>query len=197
MSLIEISNVSKSFGKKVVLENVNLNIQEGKILGIIGTNGSGKTTLLNMVIGFYRPTKGSLSFKGKDIQEAQKEVKNKFGFATQYNCYYPHLTSAENVAYFGSIYNLNENEIRSRVIELLKLVNLYEAKDVMAEHLSMGMQRRLDIACSLINDPEVLILDEPTEDLDPALRRDVLGLIKKVNSSGTTVILTSHLLSEV
>ena len=197
MSLIEISNLTKRFGKKVVLENVNLNIQEGKILGIIGTNGSGKTTLLNMLVGFYKPTKGSLLFQSKDIQENLKEVKRKFGFATQYNCFYPHLTAAENIAYFGAVYGLDKHTISTRTIELLKMVDLYEARDVLSSHLSMGMQRRLDIACSLIHDPEVLILDEPTEDLDPGLRRDMLALIKKVNSSGTTVILTSHLLSEV
>jgi len=181
----------------MVFDNIDLDIKKGKILGIIGISGSGKTTLLNTLVGFYRPTRGNVLFEGKRIDREASEVKRHFGFATQNNSFYPKLTVKENLNYFGTLYGLPESVIETNIQRILPLLEMEKQKHIVAENLSGGMQKRLDLACALINYPKILILDEPTEDLDSRLRRDMIDLIKKVNQTGTTIIITSHLLWEM
>ena len=195
--LIQVRNVTKRFGNNVVLDGINLAVYPGKIFGLIGLNGSGKTTLLNLLVGFLKPEKGDVLFKSENVLKNRKAVEHEVGFATQGNCFYPKLNVIENMHYFGALYGLSKKEADDRSETLLKLVNLLNAKKTLAEDLSSGMKRRLDVACSLIHDPSVLILDEPTEDLDPLLRREMLRLIKKINGYGTTIVITSHLLDEM
>ena len=195
--IIKLDGIVKKFGKNLVLNGVNLEIKPGELFGIIGTNGSGKTTILKTIIGFYRPNKGIVSYKGKNIRELADDIKLGFGFATQENSFYGKLNVIENVKYFGELYGLTNEFIDAHMDNVLRLVDLYDARKTLAENLSNGMKRRLDIACSLIHDPKVLILDEPTQDLDPCLRKGMLKLIKGINKNGTTVIITSHLLWEM
>lgn len=194
---IEVKNITKIFGKHVVLDDISLDIPYGKIFGIIGENGSGKTTLLNTLIGFYKPTRGTIFFQSLDIFRDMHGVETRFGFATQAGSFYPKLTVEENLWYFGRLYNIPKSELRERIHKLLDLVELTYAKKTLGGELSTGMKRRLDIACALIHKPVVLILDEPTEDLDPLLRKELITLIKRINENGVTVIITSHLLEEV
>lgn len=195
--LIQVKDISKRFGKHLVLNNLTFNIDERDIYGIIGLSGSGKTTILNLVIGFLKPTKGTVTYKNKNILKIQKEIQNKFGFVTQSGSYYTDLTVLENLHYFGRMYGLNNDDIAKRSKDLLTFLDLTDATHVLSQDLSTGMQRRLDIACALIHNPEVLILDEPTEDLDPLLRKEILTLLKNINDNGTTIILTSHMLNEI
>lgn len=195
--IIKLEGVVKKFGKNLVLNGVDLEIQPGELFGIIGSNGSGKTTILKTIIGFYKPNKGIISFKGHNIKDAPDELKMNFGFASQENCFYGKLNVEENIKYFGELYRLTDEFISAHIENVLRLVDLYDARRTLAENLSNGMKRRLDIACALIHDPMILILDEPTQDLDPALRKDMLKLIKRINENGTTVIMTSHLLWEM
>jgi len=195
---IQVKNLTKRFGKKnVILDNISLDIPYGEIFGILGKSGSGKTTLLNLIIGFYKPTKGKVYFQGRDIFKTFGDIERRFGFSTQGLSFYSKLSVMENMYYFGRLYGLKKNEIKEKADELLKLVELDKAKKTLGENLSMGMQKRLDIACSLIHDPEILILDEPTQDLDPLLRKEILSLIKRINDKGTTILITSHLLGEI
>jgi len=196
-SYIELKDIKKQFGKHLILNDLNLKVDKDVILGIIGSSGSGKSTILKLLIGFYRPTKGKIYFRGKNIYKDMNEVKKTFGFATEDNSFYRRLTVKENLCYFGSLYNIPSKLIKKRANELMKLVGLEEAENTLGENLSIGMQRRLDIICALIHNPKVLILDEPTEDLDPILRKQLIGVIQKIRRNGTTVILTSHLLHEV
>ncbi|MBU1255382.1 ABC transporter ATP-binding protein, partial [Patescibacteria group bacterium] len=193
---IEIKDLSKRFGKHQVLDNITLSIPQQKIFGIIGESGSGKTTVLKTIIGFWRADKGHISFEGRDLDKDTKFIRQIVGFATQDNCVYPKLTVKENLEYFGALSNVPRSTLKSNIDKVLNFVELYFAKNELAENLSGGMQRRLDIACALIHNPRILILDEPTEDLDPLLRRDILKLIRKINADQTTVIITSHLLDE-
>jgi len=194
---IEIRNLTKIFGKNTVLDNLNLEIPYNKIFGIIGENGSGKTTLLNTLIGFLKPEKGTILFQSLDIFKDMRGVETRFGFATQAGSFYPKLSVEENLYYFGKLYSIPRKELKERVRKLLDLVELTYAKKTLGGSLSTGMKRRLDIACALIHKPVVLILDEPTEDLDPILRKELLNLIRRINEAGTTIIITSHLLEEV
>lgn len=207
--VFRVKGVSKSFGNHVVLDNINLDIESGEILGIIGASGSGKTTFLNTLIGFLKPDSGDVTFRlnhllsyktaynYKSVYKKQRLVKKVYGFASQTPSFYEELTTKENLEYFGMLHNLDSETIKSNSETLLNLMNLESAKDVLGKNLSGGMERRLDIACALMHDPDVLILDEPTSDLDPLLRTHIWELIRKINQKGTTIILSSHYLSEL
>jgi ABC-2 type transport system ATP-binding protein len=207
--LFRIKNISKYFGNKKVLSNISFDIMPGEILGIIGASGTGKTTLLNILVGFLRADKGSLlfrfehllSFKNtqvyREVSEKTIEIKKMVGFAAQKPSFYPNLTVQENMEYFGSLFNLSRDALLSNIEALLNLMELKPNRFLLAKNLSGGMQRRLDIACSLVHDPKILILDEPTSDLDPILRKHVWELIKIIRSKGTTIILSSHHLTEI
>ena len=195
---IQFENISKSFGKKVVLNDVNLSIPYKEIFGIIGKSGSGKTTLLSILIGFIKADKGKVYYQSQEINKEISLIKQQFGFAAQQASFYPRLTVSENLEYFARLYGLSRSELREKIPNLLKLVNLQDAENLQGYKLSAGMQKRLDIACAIIHDPKVLILDEPTEDLDPVLRKDILDLLLKINKDkDVTIIITSHLLDEV
>src|SRR3989338_26636 len=195
---IQFENITKSFGAKVILDNLSLSIPYKDIFGIIGRSGSGKTTLLSLLVGFLKPDKGQILFQSRDIHRDLQSIQQQFGFAAQEGSFYPKLTVDENLWYFGKMYNIPTNVLKERIPELLRLVELEDAHDLIAWKLSSGMQKRLDIACALIHDPKVLILDEPTEDLDPALRNEILDLLHKINrEKDITIIITSHLLDEV
>lgn len=194
---IEFQNIKKRYGKNEVLLGVNLDIPYGERYGIIGVSGSGKSTLLNVLIGFLRANQGSIYYNLRDILKEKKEVRRTFGFAAQDGSFYKDLSVTENLKYFGTLYGMSKEDILKRAKGLLALVGLSSAKDTLGKNLSRGMQKRLDIACAMIHEPKVLILDEPTEDLDPMLRKDILLLIRKINERGTTIIITSHLLSEI
>lgn len=195
---IQFENITKILGKNIILENVNLNIPYGEIYGVIGKSGSGKTTLLRVLVGFLSADKGRVLFHDIDVKEGRQSVQQQFGFAAQEGSFYDKLTVKENLEYFGHMYNLSSVDLKEKIIEILRLVNLEDAINVQANRLSAGMQKRLDIACSIIHDPKVLILDEPTEDLDPSLRKEILNLLKKINKEKkVTIIITSHLLNEI
>ncbi len=194
---IKVENITKKFGDKIILNNLSLSIPFSGVFGIMGLSGCGKTTLLNIIVGFWRPENGKVYYNGINIRENQRIMNQLFGFATQAGSVYPKLTVDENLRYFGRLYNMRNKDLNIRINELLKLVELEDAKNILAEELSTGMYRRLDIACSMIHDPKILILDEPTGNLDPVLRKKLMALIKKIDDSGTKVIITSHLLGEI
>lgn len=207
--IFKVRGVSKAFREHVVLDNIDLDIYSGEILGIIGASGAGKTTFLNTLIGFLKPDKGDIQFRINhllsykntytyhSVYKKQNLVKKVYGFASQVPSFYNDLTARENLEYFGLLYNLSKETIKSNAETLLNLMDLTYAGNVLAKNLSGGMERRLDIACALMHDPDVLILDEPTADLDPMLRNNIWQLIRKINQKGTTIILSSHHLTEL
>jgi len=208
--IIKLKDITKRFGKKTILDKVNLEIRSGEIFGIIGLSGSGKTTMLNTMIGFLEPEGGDALFKlehlldykddkisYRSVYKNENDVKRLFGFAAQSPSFYSKLTAIENLDYFGNLYTLSKDVRKTNSEILLQLMGLYESRDLPAGKLSGGMMKRLDIACALIHDPKVLILDEPTADLDPLLRKQMWRLIKQINEKGTTIVLSSHFLDEL
>ncbi len=209
-TVIKIEGVVKSFGNHIVLDGIDLDIRSGEIFGIIGMSGSGKTTLLNSTVGFIRPDEGDISFRMDHLlQLSDKEttfrsvygnvmdVKKIVGFASQTPSFYPGLTVYENLDYFGCLHNISKEARTSNIRALLKFLDLESAKKTLAKNLSGGMQKRLDIGCALIHDPKVLIMDEPTADLDPVLREQMWDIISEINNKGTTIIISSHFLDEL
>lgn len=207
--ILKIDSVSKRYKDNILFENLSLNVGKGEILGIIGASGSGKTTLLHSVIGFITPDEGEIKFQEpnllasqektayKNIEQDKGELRKMYGFASQVPSFYEKLTVTENLYYFGRLYGVSSKTLDANVESLLKLLELENAKDILGKNLSGGMERRLDIACSLIHNPEILILDEPTADLDPVLRRNIWKLIHKINDNGTTILIASHHLNEL
>jgi len=201
-ALVRFDSVYKGFNNKAVLENISLTVVPGELLGVIGLSGAGKTTLLNVLVGFARPDKGRVSMKLSNggvatVEKDSNLVKAMFGFSAQTPSYYTKLTVKENLEHFGALYGIPENPLVVRIKELLKFVGLENAPNVIASNLSGGMQKRLDIACALIHEPKILILDEPTADLDPLLRNQMWQLIQNINRKGTTVIVASHFVDEI
>ncbi len=209
LPLIKVENVKKVFSGNSVLDNISFEIVSGEIFGLIGASGSGKTTLLNTLVGFLQPDSGDVFFRDDNIVEANdnsrfrsvfenlNDVKKKFGFAAQVPSFYSKLTVFENLDYFGSLYNLSKEARLTNINTLLDLVELDNARNILAGNLSGGMQRRLDIACALIHDPMILILDEPTSDLDPVLAKHIWLLLQKINKRGTTIIVASHHFADI
>ncbi|MFT4312569.1 MAG: ABC transporter ATP-binding protein [Candidatus Woesearchaeota archaeon] len=195
--LVEFQNITKRFKDEVVLNNVQLQIFPDEIFGIIGRSGSGKTTLTRILLGFYPPDEGKLIYRGEDITTHTNKIRRIVGLTTQENSFYPRLTAKENLMYYGRIYDLKKETLETRVPLLLRLMNLVGHENVLAEDLSGGMKRRLDFAISLIHDPDLLILDEPTTGLDPVLTEDIWDIIWKIHSTGKTVIIISHLFDEI
>ena len=203
MVLIELKEVSKQYNKLEILRDVNLTIEEGDMYGIIGESGSGKTTLLNLITGFIQPSGGVIQYydhateSPQDLNKNLHKLKRHIGFTPQHNSFYPKLTITENLLHFGKLYKVPHDTLVANIKSLLQVTRLAEHRHKLAEHLSEGMQRRLDIACSLMHKPKLLVLDEPTADLDPLLQVEILRLLKDVNSQGVTIVMASHHLDSV
>jgi ABC-2 type transport system ATP-binding protein len=197
--ILRAKGLSKGFGKKAVLENIDLEIKKAEIFGLIGASGAGKTTLLSCLVGFLSPDQGHVAIKiNHTFHAINSEIsKEFFGFAAQTPSFYEKLTVYENLAYFGTLYNVDKDTLDKNIDAALRLVGLYEEKANIVETLSGGMQKRLDIAIALVHNPEILILDEPTANLDIVLRKQMWDLILKIKEMGTTVIIASHFLSEM
>lgn len=192
--MLQIENLCKRYGKRPVLQNLNLNLQPGEIYGLLGPNGAGKTTTINIISGLLQADSGAVYIGGRRAGEATKPL---LGIMPQENLLYRTLTCEENLAFFGRIYGLSRRDRKSQIERCLGLVNLLERAKTPVERLSGGMQRRLSLAVAMMHRPKLLILDEPTTGLDIEARYEVWSLIRSFKQSGITVLLTTHLLDEV
>jgi ABC-2 type transport system ATP-binding protein len=200
--ILRAHGLTKNFGEHKILSNVDFDIRSGEIFGIIGMSGAGKTTLLNILVGFLKTDQGDVVMALPDgttqsVFKNPQLIRQHIGFSTQTPSFYNKLTVRENLEHFAHLYHLTEPDLTRRCTALMDLVGLKDAKDAIASHLSGGMQKRLDIACALLPDPAVLVLDEPTADLDPLLRKQFWELIRQINQKGTTIIVASHFLAEI
>jgi ABC-2 type transport system ATP-binding protein len=190
-TILSLKNLDKKYGKVHAVNNLSFDIQKGNVYGILGPNGSGKSTTLGIILNVVNRTSGEFSwFDGKlSTHEALKKV----GAIIERPNFYPYMTAVQNLNLICKIKGVSSDKID----EKLKIVNLFERRDSRFRTYSLGMKQRLAIASALLNDPEILILDEPTNGLDPQGIHEIRQIIKKITTNGTTILLASHLLDEV
>ena len=189
-SVLSIKNLTKQFGRIKAVNNLSLEVKAGQVFGMLGPNGSGKTTTLGMLMGVINPTAGDFTWFG---EAPTHHLRKKVGAVLEHPIFYPYLTGQKNLELNAMIKQCPVENIP----KVLQLVELYERRDDKYRTYSLGMKQRLAIASALLNDPTVLILDEPTNGLDPMGIAEIRELIKKIAANGKTIILASHLLDEV
>ncbi len=197
MTAVVIENLTKYYGNFKALDGINLEVEEREIFGFLGPNGAGKSTTLNIILGLIRPSSGKVLVCGIDVEEKPLEVRKVCGYLPENYGLYGHMTGRQNLHYFAEFYDFTRDEIRKRTEELLELVGLSDAADRKVSEYSRGMRQRLALAQALINDPEVVFLDEPTNGLDPKGAAEFREVIRKLKSDGKTVFFSSHVLAEV
>ena len=179
----------------VALRDLNLRVEPGEVYGLLGPNGSGKSTTLKIILGLVSPTRGRTKIFGRD--SSLVESRAAVGFLPENPYFYKFLTGEETLRFFGKLCRLNGPRLKSRVHELLELVGLTNARDQRLSTYSKGMLQRIGLAQALINEPQLVVLDEPTAGVDPAGSRDIRNIIVDLKQRGVTVLLSSHLLSQV
>ncbi|WP_405081193.1 ABC transporter ATP-binding protein [Paenibacillus chitinolyticus] len=192
--IIQTFGLSKQYKRRSAVDNVNLQIRKGDIYGFLGPNGAGKTTTIRMLLGLIRPTKGTVQLFGKDLRKEKLAILRKVGSLVEYPSYYGHLTAYENLEAIRRILDVP----KQRIDEVLAIVRLTKEAKRPVKGYSLGMKQRLGIAAALLGSPELLVLDEPTNGLDPSGILEIRELIKSMPQQyGVTVLVSSHLLSEV
>ena len=190
-------NVVKLYGDNIILDNLNLDIEEGEIFGLLGPNGAGKTTAIHILAGLIDRNSGTVSVFGMPQDMKNLKTRQHMGLVTQEVTVFKDLTARENLQYFGGLYGLKGRELEDNIKEVLEFVELTDCASKKPGTFSGGMLRRLNIACSLVHKPKFLIMDEPTVAIDPQSRNHILQSVKKIAARGTTILYTSHYMEEI
>ncbi len=190
-SIIKVENLVKNYGQFEAVKSVSFDVEEGEIFGLLGPNGAGKSTTLEIIETLRPKTSGKVWVNGFDLDEKSGEIKKIIGVQLQTSGFYPGLNLLELIKLFSGLYNRNVD-----AMELLKKVNLVDKAKNKSKELSGGQKQRFSIATTLINNPKIIFLDEPTTGLDPQARRNLWDLIREIRAAGTTVILTTHYMDE-
>jgi ABC-2 type transport system ATP-binding protein len=189
--IIQVKNLVKNYGNFQAVKGISFDVYEGEIFGLLGPNGAGKSTTLEIIETLREKTSGEVLVNGFDLDKQPGEIKKIIGVQLQTSGYYPGLKLTELIELFCGLYNRNVNPL-----ELLELVNLQDKAKSKFKELSGGQKQRFSVATTLINDPKIIFLDEPTTGLDPQARRSLWELIKNIRNRGTTVIITTHYMDE-
>ncbi|MGK4093393.1 ABC transporter ATP-binding protein [Pediococcus pentosaceus] len=193
-SIIELKNITKSFGKQNVLKNINLNVQQGQIVGLIGPSGSGKSTIIKIALGMEVADKGTA-----EIFEAKmpnRKLLSKIGYMAQTDALYMTLTGFENLKFYAKMKGIKSSELQLQIDHVAEVVDLKDALNKRVEGYSGGMMRRLSLGIALLGNPKLLILDEPTVGIDPALRRKIWRELKRIKNNGQSILITTHVMDE-
>ena len=192
--IIETKNLTKQYGSQKSVADLNIHVKRGRIYGLLGRNGAGKTTTMKMLLGLTKPTSGEVKIWGKSLQGNEKKLLPRIGSLIESPGFYPNLTATENLQIFATLRGIPNRHSIKNTLDLVGLP--YKDKKLFSQY-SLGMKQRLGIAIALLNSPQLLILDEPTNGLDPLGIEELRELIRSFPCKGITVILSSHILSEV
>src|SRR3990172_6875587 len=194
--VLEVSKLSKSYGDRRAVQDISFAIHAGEIFGLLGPNGAGKTTTIGVIATILRASEGAVRVNGQSAAREIGAVKRKVGLVPQQVCLYPTLTAEENLMFFGRMYGLKDPVLAARVESMLELVGLSPRRHDSIGSFSGGMQRRLNLACGLIHQPELLLLDEPTVGLDPQSRDRIFSAVEELAAGGMAILYTTHYMEE-
>jgi ABC-2 type transport system ATP-binding protein len=193
---VEVIHLTKRFGDFTAVDGISFSIPKGEIFGLLGPNGAGKTTTIRMLCGILMPTSGEGHVLGFDISSQAEEIKKNIGYMSQKFSLYNDLTAAENIRFYGNIYGVAKNKIAKRTKELIHMAGLDEYQQSQTANLSGAWRQRLALACSIVHEPPMLFLDEPTAGVDPVSRREFWDMIYQMAGEGVTVLTTTHYMDE-
>ena len=194
MNIIEVKDLSKSYKDFKAVDSISFNVEQGRIYGILGPNGAGKSTTIKMIAGLLGQDSGTITYEESSTID---KWSSNIGLVPQNIAVYDELTAEENISFFVSLYGITGKEKEERIEKTLKFVGLEDVRNKPAKEYSGGMKRRLNIACAIVHDPKLIIMDEPTVGIDPQSRNYILESVKELNKKGTSVIYTSHYMEEV
>ncbi len=194
--MIEVKNVTKKYGNFIAVDNISFTINDGEVIGLLGPNGAGKTTTMNMITGYIEQTEGTITINGFDTIKKAKKAKKTIGYMPEGVPLYTDLTIKEFVTYMADLRKVNKKEKKENIQKVLKETGLDTMQNKLIKNLSRGQKQRVSLAGTLIGNPDILILDEPTVGLDPKQITEIRSLIKNLGKKHT-IILSSHILSEV
>ena len=194
LTLIGIRNLVKRYGDKVAVDDISLEVHAGQVFGFLGPNGAGKTTTIKMVVGLLQPTSGTVKVAGYDVQTQPLLAKASSGYVPDTPNLYAKLTGRELLRFVGDLYDLDRRQVTQRTDELLSMFDLSAAADDTVDSYSHGMQQKASLACALMHDPKVLVLDEPTVGLDPKSARLIKDILRQLADRGAAVFLSTHIL---
>lgn len=197
MNIVEITNATKRYDDKLVVDNINMNIEKGEIFGLLGPNGAGKSTLISMICGLVKKDKGIIKIGNYDIDKEKIKAKEFIGLVPQDICLYEDLSGYDNLKFWASMYKLRGAKLKERMNEVIDAAGLNEKIKQKVKTYSGGMKRRLNIAAAVMHHPEIIIMDEPTVGIDPQSRNHILEYTMNLNKNlGTTIIYTTHYMEE-
>lgn len=192
--MIKISNLSKEIEGKIIINNLNLEINKGDFVILLGPNGAGKTTTIKSIVGILKPTSGNININGYDIYDNEIEYKSQIGYVPDSPLLYDQLTGEEYLKLIASLWNIPNEEALGAINKYLRLFRLYDNKDNYIYKYSFGMKQKLSLCAALINNPQFLVLDEPLLNLDPIAARDIKDFLIEYCKSGHTILLSTHIL---
>lgn len=193
--MIQTEGLTKQFDDLVAVNNLSIHVERGEMYGFLGPNGAGKTTTIMMLLGLTKPTSGRIKLFGKDLASDYFEIKRRIGVLSEFQYLYEEMTALEYLRFFCELYSVEEAD--KRIQEVLELVNLYHRRGELLAGYSKGMKQKLGLARALLHKPEILILDEPVSSLDPHGIKEVRDILTAENEKGTTMFISSHILSEI
>ena len=195
-AIIQTTGLTKDFKKTRAVNELNLNVNAGELFGLVGPDGAGKTTSLRLLAGLLDLSAGEATVAGYDLRKESEAIKKHIGYMAQEFSLYAELTVLENLHFFAEIYDVPRGKMAERTETLLQFARLTEFKDRRADHLSGGMQKKLALACTLIHEPQILLLDEPTTGVDPVSRREFWHILTDLHLKGTTIIVSTPYMDE-
>lgn len=196
MAIIEVKDLTRTFGAFTAVDAVTFNVERGEIFGFLGANGAGKTTCMRMLTGLLAPSSGSASVAGYDVYKETEQIKRHIGYMSQRFSLYEDLTVIENIRFYGGIYGLSREAIKVKAATLLDRLDLLNRRNELIRSLPLGWRQKLAFSVAILHDPDIVFLDEPTGGVDPITRRQFWDQIYEVAANGVTIFVTTHYMDE-